>query len=64
VRAPSNKRIKLTKLPPTPFRGHRCRLMPAPARSDGGTASLLVCGVRPLRDAKPANGLTEAGCVR
>ncbi len=45
--APPNKRMKLTKLSPAPFRGRRCRLMPAPARSDAGTASQLIRGVRP-----------------
>jgi hypothetical protein len=43
---PSNKRMKLTKLSPAPFRGRRCRLMPAPARMDAGTASQLIRGVR------------------
>ena len=43
---PSNKRMKLTKLSPAPFRGRRCRLMPAMARSDAGTASQLIRGVR------------------
>ena len=43
---PPNKRIKLTKLSPAPFRGRRCRLMPAAARLDAGTASQLIRGVR------------------
>jgi hypothetical protein len=45
-REPSNKRMKQTKLSPAPFRGRRCRLMPALARSDAGTASQLIRGVR------------------
>ena len=40
-----NKRMKLTKLSPASFRGRRCRLMPALARSDAGTASQLIRGV-------------------
>ena len=43
---PPNKRMKLTKLSPAPFRGRRCRLMPALARSDAGTASQLMRRVR------------------
>ena len=43
---PPNKRMKLTKLSPVPFRGWRYRLMPAPARLDAGTASQLIRGVR------------------
>ena len=42
----SNKRMKLTKLSPALFRGWRCRLMPAMARLDAGTASQLIRGVR------------------
>ena len=42
---PPNKAMKLTKLSPAPFRGWRRRLMPAPARSDAGTASQLIRGV-------------------
>ena len=43
--ASPNKRMKLTKLSPAPFRGRRCRLMPAPAGLDAGTASQLIRGV-------------------
>jgi hypothetical protein len=43
---PPNKRMKLTKLSPAPFRGWRCRLMPALAGLDAGTASQLIPGVR------------------
>ena len=39
---PPNKRMKLTKLSPAPFRGWRCRLMPAMAGLDAGTASQLI----------------------
>ena len=53
-----NKRMKLTKLSPTPFRGRRCRLMPAPVSSDAGTASQLIRGVGQTQgrpgDGKPA----------
>ena len=42
---PPNKAMKLTKLSAAPFRGRRCRLMPAPA-GDAGTASQLIAGVR------------------
>jgi hypothetical protein len=41
-----NKRMKLTKLSPAPFPERRCRLMPALARLDAGTASQLIRGVR------------------
>jgi hypothetical protein len=37
--------MKLTKLSAAPFRGKKCRLMPAPAGSDAGTASQLIAGV-------------------
>jgi hypothetical protein len=43
---PQNKRMKLTKLSPAPFRGRRRRLMPAPAGLGAGTASQLIRGVR------------------
>jgi len=52
--APPNKRMQLTKLSAAPLLGRRCRLMPAPARSDAGTASQLIRGVGPTR-----RGLTE-----
>jgi len=45
--------MKLTKLSAAPEHGRpawlplRCRLMPAPARMDAGTASQLIPGVRP-----------------
>jgi len=45
VGALPNKRMKLTELSPAPFRGRRCRLMPAGARSGAGTASQLIRGV-------------------
>jgi hypothetical protein len=51
-----NKRMKLTKLSAAPFRGRRCRLMPAPARSDAGTASQLIRGVRWAPDAPRGRG--------
>jgi hypothetical protein len=58
---PSNKGMKLTKLSAAPTLapqaalGRRCRLMPAPAGLDAGTASQLIRGVRPTRrDAKGA----------
>jgi hypothetical protein len=47
----SNKGMKLTKLSAAPEHGRparlvrRCRLMPAPVRSDAGTASQLIPGV-------------------
>ena len=50
---PSNKRMKLTKLSAAPWLVWRRRLMPAPARSDAGTASQLIRSV----------GRTWAGCV-
>jgi len=49
---PPNKGMKLTKLSAAPEHGRlawlplRCRLMPAPAGSDAGTASQLIPGVR------------------
>jgi hypothetical protein len=43
---PQNKRMQLTKLSAAPWPARRCRLMPAPARSDAGTASQLIRGVR------------------
>ena len=43
---PPNKGMKLTKLSAAPFRGKKCRLMPAPSRLDAGTASQLIPGVR------------------
>jgi hypothetical protein len=45
---PQNKRMKLTKLSAAPWLVWRCRLMPAVARLDAGTASQLIRGVRPL----------------
>ncbi len=52
---PSNKGMKLTKLSAAPEHGRlawlslRCRLMPAPAGMDAGTASQLIPGVRRTR---------------
>ena len=43
--APPNKRMKLTKLSAAPLLGRRCRLMPALAGMDAGTASQLIRGV-------------------
>jgi hypothetical protein len=43
---PPNKGMKLTKLSAAPLRGRRCRLMPAPAGLDAGTASQLIPSVR------------------
>ncbi len=45
--APPNKRMKLTKLSAARLPGWTCRLMPAPAGLDAGTASQLIRGVRP-----------------
>ena len=44
-RAPSNKGMKLTKLSAAWLPEWTCRLMPAPFRSDAGTASQLIPGV-------------------
>jgi hypothetical protein len=41
--------MKLTKLSAAPWPARRCRLMPAPARSDAGTASQLIRSVRPTK---------------
>jgi hypothetical protein len=52
---PPNKGMKLTKLSAAPEHGRpawlslRCRLMPAPARMDAGTASQLIPGVGQTR---------------
>jgi hypothetical protein len=43
---PPNKGMKLTKLSAAWLLEWTCRLMPAPARSDAGTASQLIPGVR------------------
>ena len=43
---PPNKGMKLTKLSAAWLPEWACRLMPAPARSDAGTASQLIPGVR------------------
>ena len=43
--------MKLTKLSAAPLPGWRCRLMPAPARMDAGTASQLIRGVRRTMEA-------------
>ena len=51
--------MKQTKLSPAPFRGRRCRLMPAPARSDAGTASQLIRGVRWTPGLRRAHERTE-----
>jgi hypothetical protein len=45
--APPNKRMQLTKLSAAWLPEWTCRLMPAPARSDAGTASQLIRSVRP-----------------
>jgi hypothetical protein len=53
---PPNKGMKLTKLSAAPTLapqaalGRRCRLMPAPARMDAGTASQLIPGVRQTKE--------------
>jgi hypothetical protein len=59
---PPNKRMKLTKLSPAPLRGRRCRLMPAPARMDAGTASQLIRGVRPTRGERRLRQRKEMAC--
>ena len=46
TRPPPNKGMKLTKLSAAWFPEWTCRLMPAPTRSDAGTASQLIPGVR------------------
>ena len=54
--APQNKRMKLTKLSPAPFRGRRCRLMPAPARWTRAplrSLSAVFGGPRGARAAQP-----------
>ncbi len=43
---PQNKEMKLTKLSAAPLLGRRCRLMPALAGLDAGTASQLIRGAR------------------
>ena len=43
---PPNKGMKLTKLSAAWLPAWTCRLMPAPALSDAGTASQLIPGVR------------------
>ena len=64
ITEPSNKRMKLTKLSPAPFRGRRCRLMPAVARLDAGTASQLIRGVgRTSPSAGDGRGAAAAGTV-
>ena len=45
---PPNKGMKLTKLSAAPLLGRRCRLMPAPAGLDAGTASQPIPGVMRL----------------
>jgi hypothetical protein len=42
---PPNKGMKQTKLSAAWLPGWTCRLMPAPARMDAGTASQLIPGV-------------------
>jgi hypothetical protein len=46
--ASSNKGMKLTKLSAAWLRGRTCRLMPAQAKLDAGTASQLIPGVGQL----------------
>ena len=53
---PSNERMKLTKLSAAPFRGAKCRLMPAPSRLGAGTASQLIPGVRRLAEGQRTAG--------
>jgi hypothetical protein len=48
MRVPPNKRMKLTKLSAAWLPEWTCRLMPAAARMDAGTASQLIRGVRRL----------------
>ncbi len=54
--------MKLTKLSAAPEHGRlawlslRCRLMPAPAGMDAGTASQLIPGVRRTNEAVAADG--------
>jgi hypothetical protein len=48
-REPPNK--GMTKLSAAWLPGWTCRLMPAPPRSDAGTASQLIPGVSPALDA-------------
>jgi len=43
---PANKRMKLTKPSAAPWLAWRCRLMPAAAGLEAGTASQLIPGVR------------------
>jgi hypothetical protein len=45
-----NKGMKLTKLSAAWLLGWTCRLMPAPAGMDAGTASQLIPGVRWTQD--------------
>ena len=46
ISGPQNKGMKLTKLSAAWLPEWTCRLMPAPARMDAGTASQLIPGVR------------------
>ena len=59
---PSNKRMQLTKLSAAPtlapqaVLARRCRLMPAPAWMDAGTASQLIRSVRPTEKREESRG--------
>jgi len=62
--AQSNKGMKLTKLSAAWLLERTCRLMPAPAGSDAGTASQLIPGVGQTLEAGVvhAGGLGETPC--
>jgi hypothetical protein len=60
TRPPPNKGMKLTKLSAAWLAEWTCRLMPAPTRSDAGTASQLIPGVmRTLEGAQEQGWLNE-----
>ncbi len=62
---PPNKGMKLTKLSAAWLPGWTCRLMPAPAGRDAGTASQLIPGVRRTRGASDqAEGSRRAGGLK
>jgi hypothetical protein len=58
---PSNKGMKLTKLSAAWLPAWTCRLMPAPSRSDAGTASQLIPGVRRTFGGTTNHGLPGRG---
>ena len=75
IAGPPNKGMKLTKLSaaatlaPQAALSRRCRLMPALARTDAGTASQLIPGVRLLlvgrqNEAAAAPGVDTARVLR